>query len=123
VTQVVMLRMGDLVIGVPANLIEMVRRVPAADLERAYRDDVFEFSGEQVPFYWAGALLQASVNSSETRTKTLPVAIFRSGGSASGRTRRRGAWQPGGRCQEPWTQLSRLPAWPACRCWHLAPWS
>ncbi|MDO8450120.1 MAG: Hpt domain-containing protein [Rhodoferax sp.] len=80
VTQVVMLRMGDLVIGVPANLIEMVRRVPAADLERAYRDDVFEFGGEQVPFYWAGALLQASVNSSETRTKTLPVAIFRSAG-------------------------------------------
>lgn len=80
VTQVVMLRMGDLVIGVPANLIEMVRRVPAVDLERAYQDDVFEFGGEQVPFYWAGALLQASVNSSETRTKTLPVAIFRSAG-------------------------------------------
>ncbi|WP_296445840.1 Hpt domain-containing protein [Rhodoferax sp. UBA5149] len=80
VTQVVMLRMGDLVIGVPANLIEMVRRVPAADLERAYQDHVFEFGGAQVPFFWAGALLQASAHSSETRTKTLPVAIFRSAG-------------------------------------------
>jgi len=75
-----MLRMGDLVIGVPANLIEMVRRVPAADLERAYQDRVFEFGGAQVPFFWAGALLQASAHSSETRTKTLPVAIFRSAG-------------------------------------------
>ena len=80
VTQVVMLRVGDLVVGVPANLIEMVRRVPVADLERAYKDNVFEFSGEQVPFYWAGALLQASAGSSETRTKTLAVAVFRSAG-------------------------------------------
>jgi len=80
VTQVVMLRMGELVTGVPANLVEMVRRVPAADLERAYQSHVFEFGGEQVPFFWAGALLQASANSSEVRTKTLPVAIFRSAG-------------------------------------------
>ena len=80
VTQVVMLRMGELVIGVPANLVEMVRRVPFADLERAYQDNRFEFDGERVPFFWAGALLQASAHSSETRTKTLAVAIFRSAG-------------------------------------------
>jgi chemosensory pili system protein ChpA (sensor histidine kinase/response regulator) len=80
VTQVVMLRMGDLVIGVPANLIEIVRRVPVAELERAYQTDVFEYGGEQVPFFWAGALLQSSVQSNEARTKTLPVAIFRSAG-------------------------------------------
>jgi len=80
VTQVVMLRMGELVVGVPANLVEMVRRVPVADLERAYQDNVFEFSGEKVSFFWAGALLQASTHSSETKTKTLPIAIFRSAG-------------------------------------------
>jgi chemosensory pili system protein ChpA (sensor histidine kinase/response regulator) len=80
VTQVVMLRVGDLVIGVPANLIEIVRRVPVAELERAYQTDVFEYGGEQVPFFWAGALLQSSVQSNEARTKTLPVAIFRSAG-------------------------------------------
>ncbi|MBK9235925.1 MAG: response regulator [Rhodoferax sp.] len=80
VTQVVMLRMGDLVVGVPANLIEIVRRVPVAELERAYQTDVFEYGGEQVPFFWAGALLQSSVQSNEARTKTLPVAIFRSAG-------------------------------------------
>ena len=80
VTQVVMLRIGDLVFGVPANLIEMVRRVPVAELERAYECDEFEFSGEKVPFHWAGALLQASTGSSEIRTKTLAVAVFRSAG-------------------------------------------
>lgn len=80
VTQVVMLRVGDLVIGVPANLIEIVRRVPVAELERAYQTDFFEYGGEQVPFFWAGALLQSSAQSNEARTKTLPVAIFRSAG-------------------------------------------
>ena len=80
VTQVVMLRVGELVIGVPANLIEIVRRVPVAELERAYQTDVFEYGGEQVPFFWAGALLQSSVQSNEARTKTLPVAVFRSAG-------------------------------------------
>jgi chemosensory pili system protein ChpA (sensor histidine kinase/response regulator) len=80
VTQVVMLRMGELVIGVPANLVEMVRRVPAAELERAYQNNVFEFNGEPVPFFWAGALFHASTESGEARTKTCAVAIFRSAG-------------------------------------------
>jgi chemosensory pili system protein ChpA (sensor histidine kinase/response regulator) len=80
VTQVVMLRMGELVVGVPANLVEMVRRVPVAELEHAYENDFFAFGGEQVSFYWAGTLLQASLASSEARTKTLVVAIFRSAG-------------------------------------------
>lgn len=80
VTQVVMLRMGDLVVGVSASLVEMVRRVAAADLAQAYQNKVFEFGGESVPFFWAGALLQASVSSSEMVGKTLPVAIIRSAG-------------------------------------------
>jgi chemosensory pili system protein ChpA (sensor histidine kinase/response regulator) len=80
VTQVVTLRMGEQVVGVPSNLVEMVRRVPAAELDLAYQRGVFEFDGEEVPFYWVGTLLQVSVNSAETRTKTLPVAIFRSAG-------------------------------------------
>ena len=80
VTHVVMLRIGELVVGVSANLVEMVRRVPVAELERAYQNNVFVFAGEQVPFFWGGALLQASVRSNEAITKTLPVAIFRSAG-------------------------------------------
>jgi chemosensory pili system protein ChpA (sensor histidine kinase/response regulator) len=75
-----MLRLGDLVIGVPANLIEIVRRVPAAELEVAYTTSQFNYLGEQMPFYWAGALLQASSHSNEMITKNLPVAVFRSAG-------------------------------------------
>jgi chemosensory pili system protein ChpA (sensor histidine kinase/response regulator) len=80
VTQVVMLRMGEWVVGVPATLVDLVRRVPAADLAQAYQDQVFDFNGEKVPFYWAGSLLGASSSSSEAKTKTVPVAIFRSAG-------------------------------------------
>ena len=80
VTQVVMVRMGELTIGVPANLVEIVRRAPKAELEQAYQTDTFNFAGEAVPFYWSGALLQASGHSSEPVSKTLPVVIFRSAG-------------------------------------------
>ena len=80
VTQVVMLRVGDLVVGVPANLIDIVRRVPAAELEVAYTTSEFSYMGEKMPFFWAGALLQASSHSNEMITKNLPVAVFRSAG-------------------------------------------
>ncbi|HAJ11152.1 MAG TPA: histidine kinase, partial [Comamonadaceae bacterium] len=77
-TQVVMLRAGDLSIGVPANVVEIVRRTSAADLEEAYRTGVFDDGFEQLPFFWAGALLQASARSTEAAGKTRPVVIFRS---------------------------------------------
>jgi chemosensory pili system protein ChpA (sensor histidine kinase/response regulator) len=80
VTQVVMLRLGDKVIGVPANLIETVRRVPADSVDQAYSAQTFESGKERLPFYWSGALLQSSSASVETRTKTLPVVVFRSAG-------------------------------------------
>ena len=80
VTQVVLLRLGELVVGVPANLIEIVRRVPAKDLEVAYLSDTFMQGGESIPFYWAGALLQASSHSDEMQSKNLPVSVFRSAG-------------------------------------------
>ena len=78
VTQVVMLRSGSLSMGVPANLIEIVRRVPVADMQAAYRTGEFEVGGERVPFYWSGALLQASSASSELVGKTQPVVVLRS---------------------------------------------
>ena len=80
VTQVVMLRLGELVIGVAANVTEIVKRVPASDLEQSYRTGEFTHAGEQIPFFWAGALLQASSHSDEATAKYLPVAIFRSAG-------------------------------------------
>ncbi|WP_138512088.1 Hpt domain-containing protein [Rhodoferax bucti] len=80
VTQVVILRMGELSVGVPANIMETVLRVPAAQLQAAYQQDAFDFAGELVPFFWGGSLLQVSARSSEAGGKTLPVAIFRSAG-------------------------------------------
>lgn len=78
VTQVVMLRAGDLAIGVPASVVEIVRRTSASDLIESYRTGTFNDGAEKLPFFWAGALLQASVRSTEPAAKTRPVVIFRS---------------------------------------------
>ncbi len=78
VTQVVMMRIGELAIGIPANLIEIVRRATQKELQSAYNSGSYEFGGESLPFFWAGALLQHSSASIEPATKTLPVAVFRS---------------------------------------------
>ena len=80
VTQVVLLRIGDAVMGVPASLVELVRRVPASEVAAAYSAGEFNYNSEAVPFYWAGALLQASKASAEAPAKTASVAIFRSAG-------------------------------------------
>ncbi|HSV52123.1 MAG TPA: Hpt domain-containing protein [Burkholderiaceae bacterium] len=78
VTQVVMLRAGELAVGVPASVVEMVRRTPIAELEQAYRDGWYEYGGEKLPFFWAGALLQVSGRSAEPPSKAHPVILFRS---------------------------------------------
>jgi len=80
VTQVIMLRMGELSIGVPANLVEIVRRLNATELDLAYHSGNIPFGGEVVPFFWAGALLQASSRSHEHAGKTHPVVVLRSAG-------------------------------------------
>ncbi|NPC58916.1 hybrid sensor histidine kinase/response regulator [Caenimonas soli] len=78
VTQVVMIRSGNLSIGVPANVVEIVRRAPAKEVQQAYNTGFYELGGDQLPFFWSGALLQASQRSTEQQTKTLPVVVFRS---------------------------------------------
>jgi chemosensory pili system protein ChpA (sensor histidine kinase/response regulator) len=78
VTQVVMMRIGELAIGVPANLIEIVRRASLKELQSAYNSGTYEYAGESLPFFWAGALLQHSSASREPAAKTMPVAVFRS---------------------------------------------
>ena len=62
----------------PANLVEMVRRASQKEGQQAYNSGSFEFAGEQLPFFWSGALLQSSSRSQEPQGKTLPVVIFRS---------------------------------------------
>ena len=78
VTQVVMVRAGGLTFGVPSNLVEVVRRMKGDELASAYAQGQISVTGEAVPFYWSGALLQASPQSTEMQGRTLPVVIFRS---------------------------------------------
>ena len=78
VTQVVMLRVGDLTVGVPSNVVEIVRRLPPAELEAAYASGTVRHADTDIPFYWGGALLQSSPQSNEPKTRTMPVVIFRS---------------------------------------------
>ncbi len=78
VTQVVMLRAGSLTVGVPSNLVEVVRRLNSDELAKAYASGHLNVAGEDVPFYWAGALLQSSPHSTEAQGRTQQVVIFRS---------------------------------------------
>ncbi|MFT4193719.1 Hpt domain-containing protein [Ottowia sp.] len=78
VTHVVMVRAGSLAVGVPSSLVEIVQRVPEAGLKAAYESGIHRFGDEDVPFHWAGALLQSSARSTEPPARTTPVVIFRS---------------------------------------------
>ncbi|MBV5295560.1 MAG: Hpt domain-containing protein [Curvibacter lanceolatus] len=78
VTQVVMLRIGQATLGVPASLVEIVRRSGSNELDEAYRSQQFDLGVETVPFYWGGALLQLAAHSQEAAARTRPVVIFHS---------------------------------------------
>jgi len=47
-------------------------------VQAAYTSGILEFGGEQLPFFWSGALLQSSARSVEPQGKTQPIVIFRS---------------------------------------------
>jgi chemosensory pili system protein ChpA (sensor histidine kinase/response regulator) len=78
VTHVVMVRMGNLAIGVPSNLVEVVRRVSEQELKQAYESGHYHFADEDVPFHWAGALLQSSTRSDAPPSRSTPIIVFRS---------------------------------------------
>ncbi|NKE67706.1 response regulator [Ramlibacter sp. RBP-2] len=78
VTQVVMIRSGGLSVGVPANLVEIVRRATAAEVQQAYETGWYELGAEQLPFYWSGALLQSSRGSTEPPGKNMHIVVVRS---------------------------------------------
>jgi chemosensory pili system protein ChpA (sensor histidine kinase/response regulator) len=77
VTQVVMLRCGTTVVAVPSNLVEIVRRAKAAEVDASYESGAHAYAGESIPFLWLGALLQASGRSNEFG-RSMPVVIIRS---------------------------------------------
>jgi chemosensory pili system protein ChpA (sensor histidine kinase/response regulator) len=78
VTQIVMLRVGEITIGVPSNLVELVRRVSHADLQKAYGSGSFSHGTGALPFFWGGALLQSSPRSQEPTAHAATVIVFHS---------------------------------------------
>jgi chemosensory pili system protein ChpA (sensor histidine kinase/response regulator) len=60
VTQVVMVRVGEVRVALPSTLVETVRRTPVDELEQAYRSHALVHEGQALPFFWLGALLQSS---------------------------------------------------------------
>jgi len=79
VTRVVQLRCGDLTVAIPASLVEVVRRTPVGDVEQAYLSGVYRDGAQDVPFFWLGALLQASTHGVLTGVgKTTSVVLVRS---------------------------------------------
>jgi chemosensory pili system protein ChpA (sensor histidine kinase/response regulator) len=77
VTQVVMLRCADLTVAVPSTLVEIVRRMPAAELEPAYRSGHYRFGDHDLPFFWLGALLQGTPIG-QAAGRTVPIVVIRS---------------------------------------------
>jgi len=83
VTQIVMLRIDTFTIGVPANLLETVLRIPPDRVDAAYAESVLQHGSEQsVPFFWAGAILGvfARGHGGKMGARHQSVAVIRSAG-------------------------------------------
>ena len=77
VTKVVMVRCGELVASIPTNLIEIVRRTKAEEVEQAYATGQVGYADLTLPFFWFGALLQHSPRGT-AEGRSLPVVVVRS---------------------------------------------
>ena len=71
------MRAGELHFGVPAHLIESVQRCSGKEIEQAYNTQTYTFNGQALPFYWSGAMLQASRRSQDTGSKRQVVVVLR----------------------------------------------
>ena len=60
VTQVLMVRAGELSVAIPSTLVESMQRIDGAALAQAYDTAAFGFEGSALPFFWLGALLDGS---------------------------------------------------------------
>ncbi|HSI48352.1 MAG TPA: Hpt domain-containing protein [Ideonella sp.] len=77
VTQVVVVHSGAQTVALPSTLVDMVRRVPAAEVEAAYQTGLLRHGEVDVPFFWLGSLLQQSLRG-PVEGKSLPVVVVRS---------------------------------------------
>ena len=65
VTQIVMLRCGELRVAVPSSLVEVVQRATPEQVGRAYATGSYALGEHALPFFWLGALLQHSARGVE----------------------------------------------------------
>ncbi|WP_164963987.1 Hpt domain-containing protein [Rubrivivax sp. JA1026] len=77
VTQVVMLRCGELSVAVPSTLIEAVRRASPAEVEAAYASGVYTDGDQALPFHWLAALLDGPERGA-AGTRSQAVVVVRS---------------------------------------------
>lgn len=78
ITQVVMVRCGSLVLGVPSTLVETVCWLSADEVDAACLSSSFSLDGQALPFFWMGALLQTSDFSTQPIARQCPVLVARS---------------------------------------------
>ena len=78
VTQVVMVRCGELTVGVPSTLVAAVRRMPIPEMQQSYLSGSCVVDGEALPFYWLGALLQTSPCSEAPADRSGQLLVVRS---------------------------------------------
>jgi chemosensory pili system protein ChpA (sensor histidine kinase/response regulator) len=84
VTQVVLLRAGRTSVAVPATLVELVRRVPTAEVQGAHAEGRLAGAGsgagtEALPFHWLASLLQDD-SAPPLVGRTQAVVVVRSAG-------------------------------------------
>jgi chemosensory pili system protein ChpA (sensor histidine kinase/response regulator) len=77
-TQVVLLRVGELQVAVPASLVDTVLRLPNADLSKAYERGQLTAAGATLPIYWLGGLLAHS-DHPQLHGKHAAVVLMHSG--------------------------------------------
>jgi len=83
ITQIVLLRMNTVTIGVPANLLETVLLITQDRMDDAYANGVLRQEvGADIPFFSAGAILGVSMHGhfARPRTRQRSVAVIRSAG-------------------------------------------
>jgi chemosensory pili system protein ChpA (sensor histidine kinase/response regulator) len=76
-----MVRMGTLSMGVPADLVESVMHLTSNELAQAFQQQAVVLDGQSLPFFWSGALMQVSPSSTEHQSNAaVPVVILQKAG-------------------------------------------
>jgi chemosensory pili system protein ChpA (sensor histidine kinase/response regulator) len=77
VTQIVLVRVGPMTVGIPASLVEIVQRVKPEELKRRYDSGIHAYAGTDVDFFPLGALLQVPIDNIGVERYN-PIVVVRS---------------------------------------------